>query len=113
MMVEKLIDENKLILLPLSDIRGYDTTGMHAGIYISEAQNMDIGLMKLVLQRIGEDSICIIDGDLKTQVDDVNFAGLNNGMRRASEVLRNNDIYGEVELKQIHRSKIAELAEQM
>ena len=37
MMVEKLIDENKLILLPLSDIRGYDTTGMHAGIYISEA----------------------------------------------------------------------------
>ena len=69
--------------------------------------------MKLSLQRIGEDSICIIDGDLKTQVDDINFSGLNNGMRRASEVLRNNDIYGEVELKQIHRSKIAELAEQM
>lgn len=113
MMVEKLIDENKLVLLPLSDIRGYDTTGMRAGIYISEAQNMDIGLMKLSLQRIGEDSICIIDGDLKTQVDDINFSGLNNGMRRASEILRNNDIYGEVELKQIHRSKIAELAEQM
>ena len=37
MMVEKLIDENKLVLLPLSDIRGYDTTGMRAGIYISEA----------------------------------------------------------------------------
>ena len=86
---------------------------MRAGIYISEAQNMDIGLMKLSLQRIGEDSICIIDGDLKTQVDDINFSGLNNGMRRASEILRNNDIYGEVELKQIHRSKIAELAEQM
>ena len=34
---EKLIDENKLVLLPLSDIRGYDTTGMRAGIYISEA----------------------------------------------------------------------------
>lgn len=113
MMVEKLIDENRLVLLPLSDIRGYDTTGMRAGIYISEAQNMDIGLMKLSLQRIGEDSICIIDGDLKTQVDDINFSGLNNGMRRASEILRNNDIYGEVELKQIHRSKIAELAEQM
>ena len=74
---------------------------------------MDISLMKLSLQRIGEDSICIIDGDLKTQVDDINFSGLHNGMRRASEILRNNDIYGEVELKQIHRSKIAELAEQM
>ena len=53
---------------------------------------------------------CII---LNLRVDSIKFSGLNNGMRRASEVLRNNDIYGEVELKQIHRSKIAELAEQM
>lgn len=35
--IEKLIAENKLILLPFSDIRGYDTTGMNAGVYISEA----------------------------------------------------------------------------
>jgi len=27
---------------------------------------MDISLMKLALQRIGDDSICIIDGDDKT-----------------------------------------------
>lgn len=64
--VEDLIETGKLILLPLSDIRGYDTSGMNAGIYISEAQNMDISLMKLTLQRIGEDSVCIIDGDCKT-----------------------------------------------
>jgi phosphate starvation-inducible protein PhoH len=50
----------------MSDIRGYDTSGMRAGIYISEAQNLDIDLMKLTLQRIGEDSVCIIDGDCKT-----------------------------------------------
>jgi len=47
--VERLIDEEKLILLPMSDIRGYDTTGMKAGIYIAEAQNLDISLMKLAL----------------------------------------------------------------
>ena len=111
--VERLIQEEKLILLPLSDIRGYDTSGMHAGIYISEAQNMSISLMKLALQRIGEDSICIIDGDEKTQVDSVEFAGNNNGMRRASKIFRGNDIYGEVTLKNIHRSRIAELAELM
>lgn len=64
--VEDLIETGKLVLLPLSDIRGYDTSGMNAGIYISEAQNMDISLMKLTLQRIGEDSVCIIDGDCKT-----------------------------------------------
>ena len=111
--VERMIQEEKLVLLPMSDIRGYDTTGMRAGIYISEAQNLDISLMKLALQRIGEDSICIIDGDCKTQVDSIEFAGANNGMRRASRIFRGADIYGEVTLKNIHRSKIAMIAEQM
>lgn len=111
--VERMIQEEKLLLLPMSDIRGYDTSGMRAGIYISEAQNLDIVLMKLALQRIGEDSICIIDGDDKTQVDDIAFAGDNNGMRRVSKIFRNNNIYGEIELKNIHRSQIARLAEKL
>ena len=111
--VEDMIRKEELVLLPLSDIRGYDTSGMCAGIYISEAQNLDIELMKLTLQRIGEDSICIIDGDYSAQVDDVHFAGSNNGMRRASKVYRGEDIYGEVTLKNIHRSRIARIAEKM
>jgi predicted ribonuclease YlaK len=69
--------------------------------------------MKLALQRIGEDSICIIDGDPLTQVDDDAFAGFNNGMRRASKVFRGSDVYGEVELNTIHRSKIASIAQEM
>jgi predicted ribonuclease YlaK len=69
--------------------------------------------MKLALQRIGEDSICIIDGDAKTQVDDVAFAGANNGMKRASRIFRGFDIYGEIELQNIHRSRIAKIAEAM
>jgi predicted ribonuclease YlaK len=111
--VERMIEDGKLLLLPMSDIRGYDTSGMSAGIYISEAQNMDINLMKLALQRIGEDSICIIDGDPLTQVDDDSFAGINNGMRRASQVFRGTEVYGEVELKTIHRSRIASIAQNM
>ena len=111
--VEQMILEEKLVLLPMSDIRGYDTSGMKAGIYISEAQNLDVDLMKLTLQRIGEDSICIIDGDCKTQVDDIHFAGSNNGMRRASQVFRGHDVYGEITLKNIHRSRIATIAEDM
>ena len=111
--VEQMILEEKLVLLPLSDIRGYDTSGMKAGIYISEAQNMDVELMKLTLQRIGEDSICIIDGDCKTQVDDIHFAGSNNGMRRASQVYKGEDVYGEVTLRNIHRSRVAMIAEKM
>ena len=109
--VNRLISENKLILLPLSDIRGYDTSGMRAGVYISEAQNLDRTLIKLALQRIGEDSICIIDGDEKSQVDLPVYAGVNNGMRRASRVFRGSSIYGEVALKTIYRSAISRIAE--
>lgn len=113
MIVEELIESEKLVLLPLSDIRGYDTSDMNAGIYISEAQNLDISLMKLALQRIGEDSRCIIDGDYNAQVDMIEFAGANNGMRRVSKVFRDKEIYGEIALKNIYRSQIALIAEDL
>lgn len=111
--VEQLIDEERLVLLPMSDIRGYDTSGMNAGIYIPEAQNLDVELLKLAIQRVGEDSFMILDGDIKSQVDLIEYEGANNGMRRASKVFRGTDLYGEVTLKQIHRSRIAEIANQM
>lgn len=111
--VERLIEDGQLILLPMSDIRGFDTSGMKAAIYITEAQNLDIELMRLALQRIGDDSICILDGDYTHQVDMSLYAGANNGMRRVSQVFRGQPFYGEVELKNIHRSKIARVAEEM
>lgn len=111
--VERLIADGKLLLLPMCDIRGFDTTGINAGVYIPEAQNLDINLMKLALQRIGEDSICIIDGDYEAQVDMNVYAGENNGMRRMSEIFRGQDFYGEVELQNIYRSRIAAIADKM
>ena len=111
--LEQMIAQGKIQLLPLSDIRGFDTNGMSAGVYITEAQNMDISLMKLALQRIGEDSVCIIDGDYNAQVDLSQYAGSNNGMRRMSEVFRGHDFYGEVELQNIYRSRISQVAELM
>ena len=111
--LEEMMAKGRIQLLPMSDIRGFDTNGMCAGIYITEAQNMDISLMKLALQRIGEDSICIIDGDYNAQVDLSQYAGSNNGMRRVSDIFKGSDIYGEVTLQSIHRSKIAELAQKL
>jgi predicted ribonuclease YlaK len=86
---------------------------MNAGIYISEAQNLDRSLIKLLLQRVGEDCVCIIDGDERAQVDLPQFQGMNNGMRRASKVFRGHDIYGEVTLKNIYRSAVAKIAEEI
>ena len=111
--VERMISEGTLVLLPTADIRGYDTSGMKAGIYITEAQNATIDMMKLMLQRIGDDCILVVDGDDRTQVDMSEYAGTNNGLRRMSEIFRGQKFYGEVTLNTIHRSKIAELADKM
>jgi predicted ribonuclease YlaK len=111
--LEMLIQQNKLVLLPFSDIRGYDTSGMKAIVYISEAQNLDVNLMKIASQRVGNDCKLIIDGDYETQVDMASYSGNQNGMRRFSEVFRGHNFYGEVELKNIYRSKIAEVADRM
>lgn len=112
-MVEKYISEGKLLLVPMADCRGMDLTGMNAGVYFTEAQNTTTEMMKLFLQRLGDDSICVIDGDDKTQVDMADYEGANNGMKRASKVFRGKDIYGEVVLRNIHRSRIARIAEEM
>lgn len=111
--LEQLIERGVIELLPFSDIRGYDTSGMRAGVYISEAQNLNRNLMKLALQRIGESCFVIIDGDDETQVDLPAYAGLNNGMKRASKVFRGEDIYGEVKLQNIYRSRISAIADKI
>lgn len=111
--LERLVSEHKLDILPMCDVRGFDTTGLNCAVYITEAQNLDISLMKLALQRVGEDSICIIDGDYNAQVDLNQYAGYNNGMRRLSQIFRNHDFYGEVKLQNIYRGRIAKLAELM
>lgn len=111
--VERMINQEQLVLLPFSDIRGFDTTGMNAISYIIEAQNLNKDLMKLAIQRIGDDGKLIIDGDYNTQVDSPFYEGTNNGMKRVSEVFRGQNYYGEIELQKIYRSVIAERAEFM
>jgi predicted ribonuclease YlaK len=111
--VEAMIQREEIILLPFGDIRGFDTTGMNALVYVIEGQNLDKELMKLGIQRLGEDCKMIIDGDYTAQVDSRAYEGKNNGMRRVSEVFRGQDYYGEVELPIIYRSEMAKRAELM
>lgn len=111
--VNQLIKNEMLEILPFSDIRGYDTSGMKAIIYIVEAQNLDIDLMKLAIQRVSDDCELIIDGDYDSQVDMSAYEGLSNGMKRVSEIFRGQNFYGEVKLEKIHRSKLAQVANKM
>lgn len=111
--IEKLIYDEKLVLIPVADCRGLDTSGLHAGIYITEAQNTTKDMMKLILQRVDDNSKIIIEGDDNTQVDMNTYAGNNNGLRRLSEVFKGENYYGEVTLKNCYRSKIADKADKM
>lgn len=111
--VEAMMTTGDLLILPMSDIRGFDSTGMKAVIIASEAQNMDIPLMKLAAERVGEDSKFIVEGDFSQQLDHHSFEGKNNGMRRLSEVFRGEEYFGQIELKNVYRSKIADKAQEM
>lgn len=109
--IADLINKRQLEILPSSEIRGYETGKVC--LYLTEAQNYDIYLMKLILQRVGDRTKVIIEGDSDTQTDSRDFEGRNNGMRRISEVFRGEKFYSEVELKTIYRSPIAMVADQM
>jgi len=110
--VEAMIAVGEIVLIPFVDIRGYDT-GDDSIVWITEAQNLSVDLMKLGLQRIGKGSKIIIDGDDKAQVDNSAFAGRNNGIKRMSKIFRGTDVYGEMTFSTIYRSRIADIADQM
>lgn len=110
--VMRYIEQEKIVLMPAADARGYETPP-NSGVYIMEAQNLDITLMKMLIQRIGENCITVIDGDNARQIDLDAYAGENNGIKRVSEVFRGQKYFGQVNLVQVHRSEIADRAEQM
>lgn len=110
--VEQMIDSGKIILIPLVDCRGVDVgTDSNAAIYVTEAQNMSIDLLKLALQRAGENCQVILDGDAEAQLDLPEYGGSNNGLRRASKVFRGKSLYSKVTLEKIYRSKLAAIAD--
>jgi predicted ribonuclease YlaK len=108
----RLIQDGKLDILPFADLRGYDTGGQKTICWFVESQNLTSELMKLGLQRISEDTKVIVDGDYHLQVDKDVYAA-DNGMKRMSEVFRGTDLYGEIELQNVHRSRIADIADKM
>ena len=111
--VYQLIDQKQLEFIALADARGYDTTGMRCGLYITEGQNTSIEQMKLILSRIGEDTIAIIEGDNNFQTDIRAYEGLNNGLRRVCEIYKGEDYFGTITLQNCYRSKIATKIDEM
>ena len=111
-MIDTLINQGKMMLIPMSDIRGFEASDRSC-IYVTEGQNIDDMTMKLLLQRAKDGTKVIIEGDNMGQVDSRYFEGSKNGMRRAIEVFKGEEMFGCVQLKNIYRSKLANIAEKM
>lgn len=109
--VQRLIDDGTLILVPAVDARGFQTPP-NSGVYILECQNTNVDILQMLLQRIDDTSIVICDGDHLGQIDLVDYNS-HNGAARMSQVFRGDSCYGQVQLKTIFRSHIANLAEKM
>ena len=109
--VQRFIDDGTLILVPAVDARGFQTPP-NSGVYILECQNTNIDILQMLLQRIDDTSIVICDGDHLGQIDLVEYNS-HNGAARMSKIFRGDKCYGQVQLKTIFRSHIANLAEKM
>lgn len=108
--VEMLMQQDKLRLVSMADARGMEIKENEI-LYLTECQNTSVELLKLCLSRASIGSKIIIEGDFTSQVDSYLFDGNGNGMKRAINVLKGEDIFGYVELQNIWRSKLAELVD--
>ena len=108
--VEFLIQQGKIKIVSLADCRGMEIRDNEI-LYMTECQNTTIDLMKIALSRVSSGAKVIIEGDYKTQVDSYLFEGKNNGLRRVIEAFQGQKEFGYIELQNIWRSKLAQLAE--
>lgn len=65
-----------------------------------------------MLQRVAADTKVIVDGDRVEQLD-MEIYNEDNGMKKMSKVFKGTSVYGQIDLQNIYRSEIANIAEQM
>lgn len=108
--VENLIAQGKLKLVPMVDCRGMEIRDNEI-LYITEAENMTVDMMKICLSRASQFAKIIIEGDYK-QIDNRIFM-VDNGMSRLVEKIKGEDCFGYIQLQNVWRSKIATLMDKL
>ena len=108
--VDILISQNKLKLVSMADARGMEILDNEI-LWITEAQNTSVDLIKLCLSRMSSGAKAIVEGDYDSQLDNRAFEGSNNGLRRIITAFKGQKEFGYVKLQNVWRSKIAQLCE--
>lgn len=105
--LERQINFGSIEVEHLGFLRGRDIK--HAIIICSEAEHLTREHVQLLLGRVSEGSILILDGD-KKQIDKKAFEK-DNGLYAAINCLKGNRLFGYVHLKESVRSETAKLAD--
>jgi PhoH-like ATPase len=105
--IEKLIADGKLVLEPLTYIRGRSIP--HQFMIVDEAQNLSPHEVKTIVSRVGEGTKLILTGDIG-QIDNPYLDQSSNGLSYAVEKLRGVGIVGHITLQRSERSDLASIA---
>ena len=108
--VDNYISSGKIKLVPMADCRGMEITDNEI-LWITEAENTTTDLIKICLSRVSSGAKVFIEGDFK-QTDSQTYES-NNGLRRVVETFAGEEVFGYVDLQNVWRSKIAEIADRL
>jgi len=104
--VQKLMAEGKLVMEPLTYIRGRSIP--HQFMVVDEAQNLTPHEVKTITSRVGEGTKIVLTGDVG-QIDNPYLDAESNGLSYLVERLKYEGIIGHVTLAKSERSELARL----
>ena len=105
--IEKLIADGRLVLEPLTYIRGRSIP--HQFMIVDEAQNLTPHEVKTIVSRVGEGTKLILTGDIG-QIDNPYLDSSSNGLSYTVEKMKGLGLVGHVTLAKSERSELASLA---
>ncbi|MBX3361933.1 MAG: PhoH family protein [Phycisphaeraceae bacterium] len=105
--IEKLIADGRLVLEPLTYIRGRSIP--HQFMIVDEAQNLTPHEVKTIVSRVGEGTKLILTGDIG-QIDNPYLDSSSNGLSYTVEKMKGLGLVGHVMLAKSERSELASLA---
>jgi len=105
--VKELLEEEKIIVTPLSYIRGRSIVKVF--FIVDEAQNLTPHEVKTIITRAGEGTKIVMTGDIY-QIDHPYLDSRSNGLSYLIEKMKGQPLYAHINLEKGERSDLSELA---
>jgi PhoH-like ATPase len=106
-LVDQMIEEKKLVIEPLSHIRGRSLQKVF--FIVDEAQNLTPREIRTIITRAGEDVKIVITGDIY-EIDHPYLDAQSNDVSYLIDHFKNQPLYAHINLEKGERSELAELA---